>query len=183
MKDFDELLDGILQENSSKQPRLGLEARVIARVRADGQRQSGWRFVTWGAAAASLAVCVVALLVWPRDVPPVWRSESAPVTSVSPVAQKADIEPVTKEKLKAVQFRASVRPEDTMVTRVDNTLPKLNVFPSPATEDMFPRPVKASEKERQLTESRTKEVAEALATLQQEQNQPLRIAAIEIAPL
>ena len=82
-----------------------------------------------------------------------------------------------------MQPRGSVRPENAIVARVDKTLPKLDVFPSPAPVDMFPRPVTADEGERQLTELRSKKVVEALAALHQEQNEPLQIAAIEIAPL
>lgn len=183
MKDFDELLDVVLQEDASTQPRTGLEARVMARVQADGQRHPRWRFVTWGAVAAALPVCVVALLVWPRSVPPVQHMKSTPALTVSTVSKKADLEPVRNERLKTVQAKVLVRPESARVARVDKTLPKLDIFPSPAPVDMFPRPVKASEGEHQLAELRSKKVAEALVALHQEQNEPIQIAAIEITPI
>lgn len=182
MKNFDELLDEVLREDSSIQPRLGLEARIVARVRTGGQRRSVWKFVAWGAAAA-LPVCVVALLVWPRSVPPVQRSESVPAAVVSTVSKKADLEPLSAERLKTARVKASVRPENAVVANVDKPLPKLDVFPSPAPEDMFPRPVKTNEGEQQLAVLRSKKVGEALAALHQEQNDPIQIAAIEIVPL
>ncbi len=68
MKDFDELLDGVLREDASAQPREGLEGRVMARVRADEglprsfsqhwSRRRKWLFVP---AAACLGV---AALIW-----------------------------------------------------------------------------------------------------------------------
>lgn len=183
MKDFDELLDGVLRENSSTQPQLGLEARVMARVRTDGQRPPKWRFVAWGAAATALPLCVVAVLLWPRNVPPVQRSENTPATAISTVSSRTDLEPARNERLKTVQVKASVQPESAIVASVDKPLPKLDVFPSPAPEDIFPRPVKASEGEHQLAELRSKKVGEALAILRQEQNEPIQIAAIKIAPL
>lgn len=182
MKDFDELLDGVLREDVSAEPREGLEGRVMARVQADGQRRPRWRPLAWGAIAAALPVCVVALLVWPRSVPPVQHVKSTPSPAVSTVS-KAVLESMRNERVKTVQARVLVQSESARVVRVDKTLPKLNVFPSPAPVDMFPRPVKANEGEGQLAELRSKKVAEALAALHQEQDEPIQIAAIEIAPL
>jgi hypothetical protein len=183
MKKFDELLDGVLREDATAQPRVGLEERVMARVRADGQRRPRWRFVALGTVAAALPVCVVALLVWPGSAPPVQHVESTPAPTVSTVPKKIDLEPLRNERLKTVCAKGSVRPESEIVARVNKALPKLEVFPSPAPEDIFPQPVKANEEERQLSEVTSKKVGEALAALRQEQSEPLQIAAIKIAPL
>jgi hypothetical protein len=63
------------------------------------------------------------------------------------------------------------------------TLPKLDVFPTPAKVDLFPRPVKPSEGEIELMGKNSAKPEEALAALKLKQSMPIRIAAIEIAPL
>ena len=69
MRDFDELLDGVLREDASAEPRTGLEGRVMARVRGEEglsrgsfsrywNRRRRWLFIP---AAACLGI---AALVW-----------------------------------------------------------------------------------------------------------------------
>jgi hypothetical protein len=183
MKDFDELLDGVLLEDAAVPPREGLEARVMTRVWRNGQRRSMWRFAKWGAVAAALPVCVVALLVWPKDVPPVQHVNEAPSIFGSTVPKHAVMEQVRNQAGTVAQPRISVRPGSKGVVDEAKFLPKLDSFPTPAKLDIFPRPMKANEGNRQLAALRSEKVAEAFMTLQHEQNEPISIAAIEIAPL
>lgn len=181
MKEFDDLLDEVLSDDATAQPRAGLEARVMARLQAERQRRPVWNFVTWGLVAA-LPVCVVALLVWPKSIPPVQHVKEAPAISGSAVPKQVAVEPERNRPRIVAQSRISVRREGKGVANEAESLPKLDVFPTPGEVDMFPRPVKANEGDRQLA-MRSKKVVEALAALQQEQSEPIRIAAIEIAPL
>lgn len=127
MNDFDELLDGVLREDVSAQPRAGLEGRVMARVRADGQRRPVERFVIWGAIAAALPVCVVALLVWPKSVPPKQRVVETPAVAASASPEKVATEPVQHEKSKVMQERVSARQKSALVTHAAQSLPKLQI--------------------------------------------------------
>jgi len=67
MKDFDELLDSVLREDAPAEPRAGLEARVMARVRTEAGHGSAWGLPNWwrawmlGPVAACLGVVGV---VW-----------------------------------------------------------------------------------------------------------------------
>jgi hypothetical protein len=186
MKDFDELLKGVLREDAAAQPRPGLESRVMARVQTDGQRRPRWRFVTWGAVAAALPVCIVALLVWPRSAPPVQHVKEvsaikeASAISGSAVPKRVAVKLQRNQPQRVAQARISVRRESRHEVE---SLPKLDVFPTPAEVDMFPKVVQANGGDRQLVALTSKKVADALAALQHEQNEPIRIAAIEIAPL
>ncbi len=65
MSEFDELLDGVLGEVA--EPREGLEARVLARVRAAGRERRGWGLAGWAGGVAACGL-VAALAVWP-----LWR--------------------------------------------------------------------------------------------------------------
>ena len=62
MKDFDELLDEVLREDAAAEPRAGLEARVMARVRSEAGHGSTfglpnrWRAWMLGPVAACLAI-------------------------------------------------------------------------------------------------------------------------------
>ena len=62
MSEFDELLDRVLGE--VMEPREGLEARVLARVRASGGERRGWRLAGWAGGVAACGL-VAALTVWP----------------------------------------------------------------------------------------------------------------------
>lgn len=69
MKDFDELLDGVLREDASAQPREGLEGRVMARVQAGERLPHGsilwfrnrWRRWLFVPAAACLGIVA---MIW-----------------------------------------------------------------------------------------------------------------------
>jgi hypothetical protein len=183
VKNFDDLLDGVLSEDATAQPRAGLEGRVMARLQGERQRRSVWSFVTWGLVAAALPVCFVVLLVWPKNMPPVQHVKEVPAISGSAVPKQVAMEPERNQPRTVARTRISVRRESKRVVDEAESLPKLDVFPTPAEVDMFPQPVKANEGRRQLAELKSKKVGEALTALQQEQSEPIRIAAIEIAPL
>lgn len=183
MKDFDELLDGVLREDAAPEPRTGLEARVLARVRAAGQQRPRWRFVTWGAVAAALPVCIVALLVWPRSAPPVQPAKEASMISGPTLPERPAARSQQNQPAKAAKAEISVRPHSARIAYQTESLPKLEVFPAPAAVDMFPQPVKRNEADRQLAALRSKKVVAALVALHQEQNEPIQIAAIKIVPI
>lgn len=186
MKDFDELLNEVLQ-SAAAEPRAGLEARVVARVRSDRQRRPAWRLVAWATGVAALPVCIVAMMIWPKDKPPMQQVGGAPAISAAVLPEKADLKPTGNERAKTMQgrrlVRRSVAREGAMVARVDKSLPKLDVFPSPVPVVMFPLPAKGNEGGRQLEELRSQKACEALLSLRQEQNQPIHIAEIKITPL
>ncbi|WP_348267296.1 hypothetical protein P8936_16005 [Edaphobacter paludis] len=184
MKDFDELLDGVLREDASAQPRTGLEARVMARVRTDGQRRPVWRLVTWGMIAAALPVCVVALLVWPRSVSPVRHMKEVPAVSGSMSPERAAAEPVRTQPRRVAEAKTSVRHENTRVVYEEKSFPKLDVFPTPSV---------VAEPVRELAEVSQRhpgEIVPGLADSAAERKppaalniEPIVIAKIEIAPL
>ncbi len=185
MKDFDELLDSVLQEDTAAQPRPGLEVRVLARVRTDGQRRPRWKFVAWGAIAAALPVCVVALLVWPRSVPPVQHVKEVPVMSGSTLPERVAAESVQNQPRKRVaEAGISVRPHRVRVTYQPESLPKLDVFPTPSVATGPER--KLAEISRHYPGAIAPDAPEAAAERKLPaplKIEPIEIAAIEITPL
>lgn len=62
MKDFEELLDGVLREDAEVNPRIGFERRMLARILTKPRRSSHkWRI--WSAALTA-SVLSVAVVVW-----------------------------------------------------------------------------------------------------------------------
>jgi hypothetical protein len=185
MKDFDELLDGVLREDAAPEPRAGLEGRVMARVRADGQKRPVWKFVTWGAVAAALPVCIVALLVWPKDVPPRQQHvKEVPVISASVLPERVVVEPGRDQRRMVIQSRISVRRESKGAVGEAQSLPKLDVFP---TLSVAAEPVrKLAEVSRRYPKTMLLGLAGSFAESKPPEElkiEPIEIARIEIAPL
>lgn len=88
-RDIDELLDAALALYGSEEPRPGLEARILAHVRAN-ERASRGRAWAWGLAAASAVLLglAVALLAPRRHPAPVASAPRAVATRLrlSPIA-------------------------------------------------------------------------------------------------
>lgn len=185
------LIDRALGEYADAEPRAGLEQRILARVRTDmavTEARARWIFPVWwggfGVAAAVVAVMLVSFGTRPLGRPASVASVTSGVqTRGSGTGQQKTLErlpmagkhPRTSlRSVAAAGERSSVRP-------APDALPKLEMFPAPATVDMFPRPIEVSERERQLAALRSEKVDEALVALQQEQNEPIRIAAIQIS--
>ncbi len=181
MKNFDELLDGVLREDASAEPRAGLEGRVMARVRAGGQRRSVWRFAAWGAVAAALPVCLIALLIWTRSAPPVQLTKSVHVDAVSVLPRNLPVEAIQTQKQRSAPAKPSVRQKRMIAARASESLPKLDVFPTPSV---------AAEPVRELAEiARRRKIVMGLAesslvpTDTELKIAPITIAKIEIKPL
>jgi hypothetical protein len=189
MNDFDELLDGILREDAAAQPRGGLEARLMARVAA-GHPRPRWRFMAWGALAAALPLCVVALLVWPTSVPPVQHVKEisaikeASAVSGSAVPKRVAMKLERNQIQRVDHAESSVRPQSARVVYQAKSLPKLDIFPTPSM---------ATEPEQKLAEISRQRPGVIVpdgpeAAVERKTPAPLKIesieiAAIEIAPL
>jgi hypothetical protein len=194
MKRFDELLDGVLREDAAVQPRGGFEARVMARVKENaGQSIGQRRWLRRGWILVPVAACLGVILLIQHSSFELGNDHPA---NISVAHRNSVVQPeiaVVKQsremEMEAVSVPKAVMPGGAHRIMKRNTeigtfpMPKLEMFPVPAAVDMFPRPVKASERESQLAALRSEKVAEAWVKLQQEQNEPIRIAAIEIAPI
>lgn len=69
-----------------------------------------------------------------------------------------------------------------VVVTEDRPLPKLDVFPSPAPVDVFPSPIHTGRRQAVPAELSVQAGA-ALVSLREEQSKPLRVEAIEVAPI
>ena len=128
MTDFDELLEGVLQEVSNVAPLDGFETRVMHRVRASGETRRRWK--QGFAAALVVSMAALVLVLWPRH-STVLRPAS-PVISAQVTSSGAPTPAQVPTQLNAVTF--AVRPRGSERRRVgpaENDLPKLAVFPSP----------------------------------------------------
>jgi len=199
---FEELLDKVLREENAVEPRAGLERRVMARV---GERSAAasrrWMFTAWAGGLGVAAVVLVVLLpgrpkarVVGHDGLAVSNPAAASLGHGLPSGAKALPAPTIYGTAEAVPLsKAGSRPgaarrvsaemgatsrwaEASRKHAVEDeaALPKLDVFPSPVV----------TEEDRATAAAlRLTEAAEAMASLQKEQREPIRIAAIEIAPL
>lgn len=207
MKDFDALLDGVLSEDAAAEPREGFEARVMAQVGAASPAASRrWMFAAWagGLAVAAVAVVLVVLLPGRHELRTVRHDGlAASVGSKLPSGAKAPSASTTDGILRLRSGQASeavplskTRPRSGGTARRVNTeitvaaaaheetrLPKLDVFPSPAPTDVFPTPVANNEGRDAAAALSSPKAAEALLELQKEQEGPIQVAAIVIAPL
>jgi hypothetical protein len=89
--ELDRVLDAVLAKYAEAEPRAGLEARVLANLRAERARVEDRTWWRWGLAAAALAVVVVTVaLAWRsgRPSPPVVRSHPSAPTHVSKEPKK-----------------------------------------------------------------------------------------------
>jgi hypothetical protein len=192
--DFERLLNGVLREDAQVEPLQGLEKRVMARIRIEPQRRSVWWMMAFGAASVGLAVWfgVVSFSPQRRTSPPP-QLETAIRERVSPPALGLSVSSLAAHDRKPEQRRQTRPPE--VLARMSgsqeiaetgtgevNSLPKLDVFPTPSP---VPEPV------RELVAVSLHEGAVAglagtssgPAQPAELKIEPLTIARIEIAPL
>jgi hypothetical protein len=184
---FDELLDKVLREESAVEPLAGLEQRVLARVSEAAVGASRrWRMLVAG--GLGVAAAVVALIVLLPRAKPVTTPGTA-VLSSQPVVHSSDqTGSLSLNAVKAPRVERVHRVEIGRISAAQDekaALPKLDVFPSPAPVDVFPRPVGGSGGEDKLAAAamKSEKVGAALMDLQKAQDEPVRVAAIQIAPL
>jgi hypothetical protein len=82
MRDFDDLLDGVLAEYSQAEPPLGLEARVLRGMEKPRRDVRWW----WGLVPAGGVAAVAVVLLQPApvlDVPVLWDRGSDPIPAVA----------------------------------------------------------------------------------------------------
>lgn len=187
---FDELLDGVLREDGRVEPPVGMERRVLARVReASPARRVGWR-VWWGLAGA-VAAGLVVLGIWmpggARKVEVRRASVGVEVkTEVSPHEEMSEV--ASSESARVVRARvgrAGLRKVN-VSSEAKEELPKLDVFPSP---------VPLSAEERALVEFGRQHPEEAKKLMAVEKadkadvaikplkTEPVQIAALVIEPI
>jgi hypothetical protein len=142
-KRMDEMLDSLLANYSSAEPRPGLETRILANLREAARKEAtaGWRNLRWlwvGAVAAAIIVAAVLMNGWRHVAPPT----NVVVETSQPVPQP-EIQlrlPATGGKIANIRRRKTPAP----VLAQDATL-ALNQRPA-----IFPTPTPLSEQEQLL---------------------------------
>jgi hypothetical protein len=182
MKDFDDLLAEVLKDDAVE-PRIGMERRILARIREDGRRGFEWQRMGWFA-AASLAACVlVAAVVQLRPGgrasdaagPPQTAAVPSTAARTDPTSERPGPSPVKTihrdgraDRGVANVHREAVRSESLQAE--EERLPKLDTFPAVTQKDG-------------LAATASPAVAQAMQELKAEQERPIVVAAIEIKPL
>jgi hypothetical protein len=171
-KQLDEILDKALANYSQAEPRLGLEARVLARLEEEkaSPARLWWRWA-WVPAAAALLIAGGLYLARPRtQAPPsVAVQSSPPVTAPAPKAAPLVIQATTQAKPRVQPIAApSAMPAATAVK-----------------QPQFPAPHASSEQEKLLL-AYVRLQPQAAAQQAQAAGQPLKeinIQPLEIQPL
>jgi hypothetical protein len=142
-KRMDEILDSLLANYSSAEPRPGLETRILANLQGEAGNQSpaGWWSFKWlWAGMVTAAIIVAAVLIIGRHLvePPthvvVKISQPAPQPEIQPHA------PAVRNETVRIRPRKSLAP-----TRPQNAALGLNERPA-----VFPTPTPLSEQEKLL---------------------------------
>lgn len=180
MKDFDELLEDVLRQQSNGELRHGMEQRILARVRQQEMRRSLWPHVIW-LAGTPLAACLIAAIAihpWrqsahdtvlsPRVA--VTPSPNRTLTEAAPVVSPASAAPRRPHGKRVVVLAHTGEARPKLAQARQEPLPKLDTFPA------------VTQKSGPLTVS-SPAVAQAMQELKTEQERPLVVAAIEIEPL
>lgn len=176
MKDFDELLDGVLQEDAAAQPRAGLEGRVMARI---GTRRPGRnRFALWAGSLGCAAIAVVVIVISPRTKP---ASMPAPANMAARAIEGYAGLSNSDSRMNLHASPQVERPRRTH--RQKAALLKRDVLPSPGPVGEFPAPVGVDDARTAARELSSAKAARALLDLRTEQAKPVRVAEIQIAPL
>jgi len=190
MREFDELLDEVLRKDARTEPRPGIEQRILANVNAEVSRPVAWRrwLRLWLAPAGA---CLGLILVMQHG-----RRED--VDSRVAGMTVADTHRAAATELKGMSLREERKHEE-VASRVkgwgpavvakhveessEALLPKMETFPAVAQSSGFlPEMSGGGVKElREATDS--PQVAQALQELKVQQEQPLKVSAIEIKPL
>ena len=201
MKNFDELLDGVLREDAAAEPRAGLEGRVMVRVRADRALPRGcfsqdWnRWRRWLPVPAA-ACLVAAVSVWYVSDGRVPHPDAAALRGSSPVLAIPAVEapkPMAADaQSNAPQVRerplfaeAVARQPKRVRTASAESEPKLETFPAVSQQGNPAGWLGRDEngKFAAIANEVTPAAAKAYRQLQEAQSEPIGIAAIEITPL
>jgi hypothetical protein len=180
-QNFDKLLNEVLHQDTQVEPLSGIEQRILARLEREPARRSAWRWIAWGAPAAALATCLVALAVWPhRNIPQQTQQLATSAPQNSPT-QAPWPTPNIVRQTEIGRPPAQARIAKTETPQKEN-LPKLDVFPTPSP---IAEPVRVL-----AAITLPQGVATDLAESPAEQTppaelrvEPITIAQIEIAPL
>ena len=139
---MDEMLDSLLANYSSVEPRPGLETRVLANLReAEKEEPAGWWNFKWlwaGVAVAAIIVAAVLINGRHRVEPP-----THVIVKTSPAIPQPEIQPHTpavRNETVRIRPRKSLAP-----TRPQNAALALNERPA-----VFPTPTPLSEQEKLL---------------------------------
>ncbi len=133
---LDRILDAALAKYATVEPRIGLEDRVLANLRAEGaqaSRNAGWRWWQWTAAAVAAAI-VVAMFAWRSGMPTHPAIAHRPAIS-TPGAKETEAQSALNGNGKPTHVRTRRTPTDERPAHpnpaVAAAAPKLDVFPSP----------------------------------------------------
>ena len=130
--ELDPALDAALANYTAAEPRAGLEARVLANLRAQPERAPHRSWWNWRAAGAVATVVVVALaFAWNSGRP---SHPAVTANHVSPPAQspmKEEKQAVSNLSSKQVRPRQPSTAVNARVKAVAAANPKLDQFPSP----------------------------------------------------
>jgi hypothetical protein len=148
-KQMDEMLDSMLANYSSAEPRPGMETRILASVRDAEQRKPArpsWMFKgLWAAAAVAAAIIVVVVFIGGRQnvkQPPV-VVKTAP-TPVQPHAPQPSLPETVTVHPERHRLREAVTPG------VESTRLESASLPPGRRPEVFPSPTPLSEQERLL---------------------------------
>jgi hypothetical protein len=191
MKDFDELLDEVLQEDLEVEPRLGMERRVLTGMHAESSRKR-WPRMWWVPVGACVGMALGVMLMTqhrPRSVDS--RIDRVTDTGLHPddagkaaVVKDVPLHHEMKSGAARVAGRSSTLSTKRAEEVADARLPKMETFPAVAQSGVFlPEPMGGSgaKELREVVDS--PQVAEALQSLKEKQERPLEVSAIEIQPL
>lgn len=132
--ELDRMLDATLPKYAAVEPRAGLEARVLAHLRAEPLRPPRHAWLQWGLVGAVAVIAVVAVLAWrPSRVPHPLIANHPPGTILRPATQEAKGAPHATDEVAAAKhasIRTSIARRVPASTAV-GTYPKLDQFPSP----------------------------------------------------
>lgn len=172
---LDQVLDQALTSYVAQEPRTGIEQRVLARIRSEGavRRFTWWR---WALLAPAAACALLAVVLWPHQ--DLKKAAMMPATETAHTVTPVRTEP-TEPVLKEVQAVRKHRPHlVAVVAKKPESLPKLDVFPTP--EPMSPQmqalAAYVEQHPRQAQETLANEPTKIVIA-------PIQIAAIEIKPL
>lgn len=143
-KQLDDLLDSLLSQYASAEPRPGLETRVLARIaesRRDNEaRATGWRWLVTGGALVTWAVVLgIVLLVFRAGQPP----HSSPSVAKREHTQQIPDVPQALVEHSGVATKRPVHKRKTILMQAARQDAALSERPA-----VFPTPVPLSQQER-----------------------------------
>ncbi len=176
----DELLDSALARYRSAEPRLGLEERVLGRLRADGQPRP-WPVWAWRLAAGVAVLGTVVLAVLLRRTVHITPGLPGPNSSVE--ARKMN-SPPSGSKAAFVEPIAKSHPARQASAHLTRQLRSQRVGAEPH-KDVFPSPAPLSEEEKLLLRYVRESPAPVLMALQRATDalEEIRIEPLEIPSL